>query len=184
MPHFVHFRVSELQVAALSNPSPAIERQALEICIRRLGGNPEDGVDLEDGEIVVALTAGEAVIGGGTYKHAPHGLWVCALGCLERQGGGTSFLFHALEVAHKIGAAFLALKPFDKSAAEFWARAGFSPMQCGWFAWRKCPRRRTAIFDYLCRAANGRLDHSALQEVAEFFASEASSFHCIWVLWL
>ena len=56
-----------------------------------------------------------------------------ALDCLERQGGGTSFLFHALEVIHKIGAAFLALTPFDKSAAEFWTRAGFSPMQCGWY---------------------------------------------------
>ena len=103
MPHFVHFRVSELQVAALSNPSPAIERQALEICINRLGGNPEDGVDLEDGEIVVALTAGEAVIGGGTYKHAPHRLWVCALGCLERQGGAPPFCFMPWRWPTKLG---------------------------------------------------------------------------------
>lgn len=113
-------------VAALSNPSPAIERQALEICINRLGGNPEDGVDLEDGEIVVALTAGEAVIGGGTYKHAPP--WTLGVRpWLPRASRWrTSFLFHALEVAHKIGAAFLALKPFDKSAAEFWARRLFT----------------------------------------------------------
>ena len=62
------------------SPSPALQRSALEICIRRLGGNPEDGVDLEPGEIAVAMKAGEVVVGGGTYKCAPHGLWVCALG--------------------------------------------------------------------------------------------------------
>eukprot|EP00439_Symbiodinium_sp_Y106_P072315 s1066_g13.t1 len=46
------------------SPSPALQRSALEICIRRLGGNPEDGVDLEPGEIAVAMKAGEVVVGG------------------------------------------------------------------------------------------------------------------------
>ena len=41
---FSIFRVSELQVTAHENPSPAVERRALQICIRRRGGNPEDGV--------------------------------------------------------------------------------------------------------------------------------------------
>ena len=41
------FPSSELQVTAHENPSPAVERSALEICIRHLGGSREDGVDLE-----------------------------------------------------------------------------------------------------------------------------------------
>ena len=70
MPQFFHCRVSELQVTAHENPSPAVERCALQICIRRLGGNPEDGVDLEPGEIAVAMTAGEVVVGGGGHVSA------------------------------------------------------------------------------------------------------------------
>ena len=174
---------SELEVAAYEAPTPDLE-EGLRICVDRLGGNPEDGVDLEPGEIAVAVKAGGAVVGGGTYKHVPHGLWVCALGCLERRGGGTAFFQHALGVAQKKRAAFLALRPLDKSAAEFWARAGFSPMRCGWYALRFCPHRRAAMLHDLAVASSGRLDDSALEEVAELFASEASAMHCIWVLWL
>ena len=156
---------------------PTLLQQALSICVERLGGSPEDRVDLEPGDIPVVVQSGGAVLGGGAFKHVPHGFWVCALGCHERQGGGAAF-------STTSWTAFLALSPLDKSAAEFWARAGFTPSRCGWCAWRFCPHRRATMLHALAAASNGRLDTSALEEVAEFFASEASTVRCIWVLWL
>ena len=129
---------------------------------------PEDGVQwtwgLGPGEIPVAVV--------GSRWH----IQACASwGCLERQGGGTSFL-HAMEAAHKIGGAFLALHLFDKSAAKSRARAGFSPMWCDSYAWRKCLCLRTAMLNDHAANANERFDPSALQEVADLKPAHATAY--------
>ena len=129
---------------------------------------PEDGVQwtwgLGPGEIPVAVV--------GSRWH----IQACASwSCLERQGGGTSFL-HAMEAAHKIGGAFLALHLFDKSAAKSRARAGFSPMWCDSYAWRKCLCLRTAMLNDHAANANERFDPSALQEVADLKPAHATAY--------
>ena len=107
---------SGLEVAAYEAPTPGLE-EGLRICVERFGGNPRRWGRPRAGRDPC----------GGRGHHLSHGL----AGVAAPRSSSTG-------VAHKTGAACLALRPHDKSAAEFWARAGFSPMRCGWYAWRLC----------------------------------------------
>ena len=75
------------------------------------------------------------------------------------------------------------LKPFDRAAQCFWARAGFRPLR-GWAAFGHSMVRHQALLGALRTVAGGRLKGQALLNAAGLFSTTASRYEAVWVAWL
>ena len=81
--------------------------------------------------LLVAVDAAQKVLGSLTFEVVCGGVGVQAkeLGSLSRSGGGPALVDALRNHATKIGAQFLVTVPLDRSAAQFWARAGLTSLR-------------------------------------------------------
>ncbi len=94
-------------------------------------------LDYEAEGLLVACDPAQKVLGSLTFEVVCGGLGVQAkeLGSLAGSGGGPALIEALCKHATEIGAQFLVIVPLDRSAAQFWARAGLTSQRLlGWNA--------------------------------------------------